>query len=47
MSWVLELDVPVDDAVWSLSEAVGYEDTEDGGSTGSRHPESEGAYPDD
>jgi len=38
------LDVPVDVAVWRLLAAAGYEDTEDRGSPGSWHPESEGAY---
>jgi len=41
------LDVPVDDGVISLLDAAGYEDADDGSSSGSRHPESEGAHRDE
>lgn len=43
----VDLDVTVDDAVRSLLDEVGYEDSEDGGSAGTRSPAAENASLDD
>ena len=45
VTWATDLDVPVDDSVWQLLEAAGYEDAANGGSDYSLSSEREGPYP--
>ena len=45
VTWATDLDVPVDEAVWQLLEAAGYEDAENGGSDYSMNSEREDPYP--
>ena len=47
VTWATDLDVPVDEAVWQLLEAAGYENAENGGSHYSMNSEREDPYPDE
>ena len=47
VTWATDLDVPVDEAVWQLLEAAGYEDAANGGSDYSMNSEREDPYPDE
>ena len=45
VTWATDVDVPVDDAVWQLLEAAGYEDAVNGGSDYFMSSEREDPYP--